>query len=172
VVGASGNLLGLAVVLAVQGNQPRRQGSATSGENASSTTLTTGPCFIKLGLLSPAPTWCSAPGLEPAQPASRNNLPALPMRSRLAVIERSSGAPADQLFEHFPPIDCSQNGQPSARSTKSGADRRTLGGRFKRAASEPGLFCLRRSGVNSGCSRCSARHSCPEPGGGLGDIHR
>jgi len=106
-------LLGLAVVLAVQGTSQDAKVQQEVGKRILTTLTDLGPCFIKLGqALSTRPDLVQRAWLEQLSQL-QDNLPPFPHAIALAVIEEELGAPADQLFEHFPayPIAAASLGQ-------------------------------------------------------------
>ncbi|MCP9773180.1 AarF/ABC1/UbiB kinase family protein [Synechococcus sp. Tobar12-5m-g] len=106
-------LLGLAVLLAVQGDSQDPAVQQRLGQRILTTLSDLGPCFIKVGqALSTRPDLVRRDWLDQLSQL-QDNLPPFPHAVALAVIEAELGAPADQLFEHFPayPVAAASLGQ-------------------------------------------------------------
>ena len=106
-------LLGLAVLLAVQGDSRDPAVQQRVGKRILTTLSGLGPCFIKVGqALSTRPDLVRRDWLDQLSQL-QDNLPPFPHAVALAVIEAELGAPADQLFEHFPayPVAAASLGQ-------------------------------------------------------------
>jgi predicted unusual protein kinase regulating ubiquinone biosynthesis (AarF/ABC1/UbiB family) len=106
-------LIGLALVLVVQGNSTDRAVQQRLGRRILTTLTALGPCFIKVGqALSTRPDLVRRDWLEQLTQL-QDNLPPFPHPVALALIEEELGAPADQLFHHFPayPVAAASLGQ-------------------------------------------------------------
>ncbi len=93
----------LALVLVVQGSSSERAVQQRLGRRILETLTQLGPCFIKVGqALSTRPDLVRRDWLDQLTQL-QDNLPPFPHELALAEIEAELGAPAAQLFEHFPP---------------------------------------------------------------------
>ncbi|WP_261356236.1 AarF/ABC1/UbiB kinase family protein [Synechococcus sp. ATX 2A4] len=112
-VGVLWQLLGLAVVLTVQGNSNDREVQQRLGHRILTTLTSLGPCFIKVGqALSTRPDLVRRDWLDQLSQL-QDNLPPFSHAVALALIEEELGAPADQLFTTFPsyPVAAASLGQ-------------------------------------------------------------
>ena len=106
-------LLGLALVLAVQSGSRDPKVQQRLGQRIFTTLTNLGPCFIKLGqALSTRPDLVRRDWLDELTKL-QDNLPAFPHAIALQTIEEELGAPVEQLFEEFPdhPVAAASLGQ-------------------------------------------------------------
>jgi predicted unusual protein kinase regulating ubiquinone biosynthesis (AarF/ABC1/UbiB family) len=106
-------LLSLALVLLVQGNNRDPKVQQRLGKRIFSTLTNLGPCFIKVGqALSTRPDLVRRDWLEQLTQL-QDNLPAFSHAIALQTIEQELGAPVTQLFEEFPdyPVAAASLGQ-------------------------------------------------------------
>ena len=106
-------LLGLALVLVLQGGSRDPKVQQRLGQRIFTTLTNLGPCFIKLGqALSTRPDLVRRDWLDELTKL-QDNLPAFPHSIALKTIEEELGAPVDQLFEDFPdyPVAAASLGQ-------------------------------------------------------------
>ena len=106
-------LLGLALVLVLQGGSRDPKVQQRLGQRIFTTLTNLGPCFIKLGqALSTRPDLVRRDWLDELTKL-QDNLPAFPHSIALKTIEEELGAPVEQLFEDFPdyPVAAASLGQ-------------------------------------------------------------
>jgi len=106
-------LIGLALVLLLQGSSTDAKVQKRLGQRIFTTLTNLGPCFIKLGqALSTRPDLVRRDWLDELTKL-QDNLPAFPHAIALQTIEQELGAPVEQLFEEFPdhPVAAASLGQ-------------------------------------------------------------
>jgi predicted unusual protein kinase regulating ubiquinone biosynthesis (AarF/ABC1/UbiB family) len=106
-------LLGLALALLLQADNPDPKVQKRLGQRIFTTLTNLGPCFIKVGqALSTRPDLVRRDWLDQLTQL-QDNLPAFPHAIALQTIEAELGAPVSQLFEEFPdyPVAAASLGQ-------------------------------------------------------------